>query len=302
MIKIETSRLIAEMGLKLLVDEYGYKQIEVYKKLKVLGFKVSRSTISNLYTGEKKPGKSFIRILGSGIAEVLKEERCLAFNEGTKTFIRLPNCKPRSIDVEPKKEKEPDTNAPLPYVLHDGRFYVSEKIAFFEKAEVEIIELGIRLRNFKNYFNDKKESAFKDPLRAILDKGVQFKCFVLEPTGNFARRYFEDRAKVQYAEKKAFADSPEVLAELKSHFIALNREGYSGKMELHTYDHFPYYHASVIDGETESAEMLMAAYLYGVSRANTPVLKLKKRNNKKIFKRYFNSIKAMTENQSNQLV
>ncbi len=302
MTRIETSRLIIEKGLKLLIEEYGYKQIEIFNKLEVLEFKVSRSTISNLYKQKTKPGKPLLKLLGNGIAEILKVERCLVFDKNTENFIPIPNCSPRSIKGEVKKEGELSAAPLVPYHLHDGRFNVSEKVAFFEKAQLEIIELGIRLRNFKNYFNDKKESAFKDPLRAILERGVHFKCFVLEPEGNFARRYFEDRARVQPTEKSAFANSPSVLAELKSLIIALNREGYSGKMELHTYDHFPYFHATVIDGETESAEMLMAAYLYGVSRANTPVLKIKKRKNKKIFKRYFSSVKAMIENQSNQLV
>jgi len=302
MSKIETNRFIVEEGLKLLIDVYGYRQIDVFKKLVALEIDVSRSTISNLYTGKKESGKTMIRVAADGILEILRIERCLQFEESTKKFIAIPNCKSRTIQISVKKEKPQNSISSTPYSLHDGRFYVSQKVDFFRKAQIEIIELGIRLRNFKNYFNDKKESAFIDPLREILDKGVNFKCYVLDPAGNFARRYFEDRARVQYSEKKAFWESPEVLSELKAHFIALNREGYSGKMELHTYDHFPYYHASLIDGDTEHAELLMAAYLYGVSRANTPVLQMKKSSNKRLFRRYYQSVKAMIEHQSNQLV
>ena len=64
-------------------------------------------------------------------------------------------------------------------------------------------------------------------------------------------------------------------------------------MSLFQYDHFPSFHASVIDGATENGVIYMSPYLFGVRRANTPVIEVHQKMQQKIFKRYWSSVKAI---------
>ena len=117
-----------------------------------------------------------------------------------------------------------------------------------------MIELGIRLRNFMGYFNNKRDSAFAHPLQGLLESGIHFKCYVLDPNGNFGERYFRDRSLVQFQEKAAMKESPAIIEKLQREFRQLNAQHYPGQLELYLYDHFPYYHATVIDGATEQGQ------------------------------------------------
>jgi hypothetical protein len=292
----------ARQGIKILLDDCAYSQIQIVEKFGLLGTTTSRASISNL-SREKDFGDKGLRNLSKGIQEILEREQCIVFDKDAGKYVIVEDCKKRPIGELSSEIKVAASKEELGYTIHNGRINVSDKVLFYEKAQKEIIELGLRLRNFTSYFTSKREGAFHDPIRQKLEEGVNFKCYVLNPTSSLAKRYFDDRAFKIPKEKETFTESPHVIRELKKTCKALNREGYSGKISLFQYDHFPYFHASVIDGEMETAKMYMSPYLYGVARANTPVIEIDKRLQKKLFKRYWDSVKAITTStQMSQLV
>ncbi len=288
----ELHEIIVGQGLTLLIEQMSYSQKDLFDKLGVLNFKVSKSVLSNLWKGHPV-GAGMYKTAAMGILKVLEIEQCLQFDANEKKFKAIPNCKADRILVDTTNRRLP----PEPtYQIFDGRRDVHQKVAFYQKANVEVIELGIRLRNFKNYFSNKRDSAFTDPLRTLLDRGINFKCYVLDPDSGFGQRYFDDRSQApdHLFERDAMALSPEIIAELQKEFRILNQEDHPGKAELYTYDHFPYFHATVIDGATEQGQLLIAPYLYGISRANTPVIEVSRQKNAKLYKRYWKSVAAMT--------
>ncbi len=293
---------IINYSLQKLISELGYSQIEIFKKFEKIEIKVSRATISNLYNG-KKVSAPFLRKAANGFQQIMERELCLKYIEDKNKFERIENCSPRPIIIS-KDENIIETISERPtYSIFDGRRDVEDKVNLFNNANYEIIEMGIRLKNFRSYFEEKRESAFLDPLRKILEKGINFKCYSLNPNGNYAKRYIEDRAIAQPSERILLEEIPQMASELKKIFLKLNREGFKGKMELYQYDHFPYYHATIVDGGTENGVMNIAPYLYGISRANTPVIELDYRNNKILFKKYWKSIKKLINSpQVSQLI
>ena len=126
-----------------------------------------------------------------------------------------------------------------------------------------------------------------------LEEGVNFKCYVVDPHGGFLRRYIEDRAIVQPQELNVLEDISKTITGLRDLFIQVNRNGFKGQMELYSYNHFPYYHASISDGATERGVLYISPYLFGVSRANTPVIELTRKNNPVLYRKYWRSITTL---------
>ncbi len=282
-------------ALNILLQEKTNTQKEVLLKLNALETKISQSTLSNLIRDSTSVSLRMISSLAPGFCKLLEMEFCLRYDDVTQQFEQIPEgeCTPQKVIDLTQVAKPTMTKNDKHYVMHDGRQDYHEKLAFYKKANAEVIEIGIRLRNFKNYFTETRESAFSIPITELLKTGIDFNCYIVDKTGNFARRYFEDRALVQAPENEILDSLPIIKEELRKKFIEINERGYKGKMKLFEYDHFPYFHASVIDGGQPNGAMLMAPYLYGVSRLHTPVIELDKKHNKIIFDRYWKSVKAM---------
>ncbi len=289
----EKNKLIATKGIHFLIDDCAYTQAQILEMFKVLEIQTSKPSLSNLYSGNRAVKSRAMNNLAKGIAIILEREQCHFLAEATQTIVPIPACQIRPITKKTNDIIIDTEKITKGYTIHEGRIDVPQKVVFYEQATYEIIELGLRLRRFTDYFQAKRDGAFLDPIRTQLANGVNFKCYVLNPTGNFAWRYYDDRAKVLSKEQEAYETSPKIVAELKQLCLILNREGYKGKMSLFQYDHFPYFHASVIDAATENGVIYMSPYLFGVRRANTPVIEVHQKMQKKIFRRYWSSIKAI---------
>ncbi|MEM9821749.1 MAG: hypothetical protein AAF985_11785 [Bacteroidota bacterium] len=279
----------------MLLNEDYYSQKEICEKLNTLGVNVSRASISNLRHEKRPVSQKLKRKVAKGLLELIEKEHCLRFNERKRKFVKIPkaDCQPRKINII-----DPRTNKSMylkkrGYLIHDGRQNVHEIIHFYQKAKYEVIEIGIRLGNFKNHFKDQRESAFIQPLKELLEAGVNFKCYVLDPQGNMAKRYVDDRSVVQPFEKDIIDSIPKIAKELGREFDQLNRLNFKGKIQLFQYDHIPYYHASIVDGTEPHGEMMIAPYLYGLTRANTPVIQLSRKSNEVLFKKYWRSIQSL---------
>lgn len=283
---------IIKLSIQKLISESGYTQVEIFKKFQQLEIQVSRASISN-FCNKKYGSVSLLREAAKGFKLIMERDLCLNYNERSNQFKKIENCSPRPIDINKKLVTSEIEIKHQPYSIFDGRMDVTDKVELYQKAKYEIVEIGLRLKNFRSYFEEKRESAFLDPLRNLLEDGINFKCYTLDPKGNYARKYIEDRATSQPSEIELLEDIPRITAELRNLFIQINREGFKGKMELYQYDHFPYYHATAIDGNTENGNLNIAPYLYGISRANTPVIQLQQKSNKVLFRKYWKSVKTL---------
>ena len=81
---------------------------------------------------------------------------------------------------------------------------------------------------------------------------------------------------------------PKIVEKLKNIRNILNAEGWEGKMELFEYDCAPEYHAFVA-GES----MLIAHYMFGIDRKNSPIFEINRNENESLFKKYLQSINAV---------
>ncbi|MEM8906213.1 MAG: hypothetical protein AAGD05_00075 [Bacteroidota bacterium] len=288
---------IVEHALQILLEQEQHTQASISQKLKVLGFEVSRATLSNAKSGQRKVSPKKMKQMAQGLQALLRREFCLDFVAEKQMFERLAptECQPQPIIIASPQPISKTPRSGLGYQIHEGRPAVHQKVAFYQNAKTEIIEIGLRLRNFKNYFKDKRDSAFSLPLQQLLENGVHFKCYILNPEGNLAERYLADRALIQITEKETFKSLPKISEALQQQFLRINQAGYPGKMKLYYYDHFPYFHASVVDGAQENGHMLLAPYLYGLTRANTPVIEINRRQNPTLFKKYWRSVTAMIQ-------
>ena len=82
----------------------------------------------------------------------------------------------------------------LPFTIHEeGRLSIDQKVAFMQSAQEEIIELGVGLTTFTEYFTSRRRSEFKDHVMKLLEHGVNFKCMLIDPDHRIARVYAQDR-------------------------------------------------------------------------------------------------------------
>lgn len=285
----ETTRLIIQKALQKLIREEGYSQVDIFEKFKQLNITISKSSLNNLCTNKSGISLPLLKKAGKGLELIMERDFCLAYNAGNNDFESIQNCSPTPIILDDTLTIKPETPS-QGYTIHNGRIDVSDKVNLFNHAHYEIIEIGIRLRSFNSYFSSKRESAFIEPIIQRLEAGVDFKCYIAEPTGGMLRKYIEDRAYKNLREKEVLEDISKTTNELRNLFIRLNRKGYKGQMKLYSYNHFPYFHASVADGETERGIMYISPYLYGISKANSPVIEVAHKEHKTLYKKYWRSV------------
>lgn len=126
--------------------------------------------------------------------------------------------------------------------LHDARRSIIEKAAFIQNAKSEVIELGIALRTFSGYFEQRPSKEFKDNVLELLRRGVVFKCIAMNPDCEIAAKYAEDRDESELLDR--IRTSLRNLKALSNEFSQL---GVPGKFEIYVYSHVPYFHAVCVD-------------------------------------------------------
>ncbi len=296
--------LIVKTGLKLLLETEGgpYNQKELAEKLEIVKVLVSRSTLTNIKKqlidelDTKKVAPATMRKVANGLQEIIYQEQGKRFNSQLGNFEFNPD--PNWMAIVLKKDiPESEVSIKEPEVIFhgDGRRNISEKIALMQMADQEVIEIGIRMNTFANYFTSRRESEFQDYILKLLERGANFNCYILNPKGRIAYPYFKDRALAQPPEMEAFEAMPEIIEKLKGVKIKLNEAGFKGKFRLFRYNTFPYFNALVADRDFPHARMFISPYLYGVSRANSPVIEVHKRKNDKLYTKYWASVIAIIE-------
>ena len=278
-------------SLEHLYDQLAYTQVAVIDKLRLLGHVVSPASLSKIKTG-KDVGLPLLISVAKGIQLIMEQELDMAFNGKTEDFEPLDTLgwKPTVVPKIPPQDTQKFTLHP------EGRLLVDEKARFIKNATQEIIELGIRLNTLSNYFTNINENAYKTHVINLLKKGVVIKGYLLDPDSNEARIYFDDRSKVQTFEKDSIEDIKKVIARFKvldAEFKAMNLKG---RLEIYLYRHIPNSFYLVVDGTMmETAKMMVSPYLYGIGRANCPVMEFTKKDQSYLFRKHWESLQLFME-------
>lgn len=273
-----------------------YTQKALVSRLKNLGVKISEAHLSNIHSQivkDKKPEKATEETIVSISPQLL--------NQLTRAFMIISEVEfQKTLDIEAKtlipiansnQRQNLSLASALSHVaLHeDGRLEIVEKVKFLTSAEHEIIEIGVRLNTFSQYFSTRKDGEFKNHIVAQLNRGVNMKYLMMNPDSTLVQLYFEDRAKVLSDEKDAHLDMKKTLKNLKKISGELNRLSNAGKMTIYTYDCLPSNHYLIVDGEHKQGKMLLSPYIYGITRANCPVFELYRQPSPTAFEKYWQS-------------
>ncbi len=270
-----------QQGFDLLKTEKGYSNAKVKEKMETLGTKIAKATISNILN-EKDASPAFLQNLSAALRELILIELGHVWDGTTFTYQPPPNWRPNP--VPPTSLNSPSLVIKPGFAFHDdGRREVREKVAFMQLANEEVIEFGVTLNTFSNYFDSRSDAEFGGQIEQLLEKGVSFKCFLLDPDSNEARLYFKDSPERKNDEAK-IRSAMERLLKQKASFD--ENPATKGKFQVFKYAHIPNNYFLVVDCE----HMMLSHYIYGEKRANCPVIELNKAESPTLFRRYKDSL------------
>ena len=179
----------------------------------------------------------------------------------------------------------------IPFQINEeGRLLIDDKVSFISNAKSEVIELGIRLREFTSYFVSRNPTEFKNPVLELLKNGVVLKCYALD--GEWALNNFT----IPEDEKKYYQEIPETLNQLNDFKNEVSKMNIPGSVEIYTYQHIPMFHAQCTDADTSEGRMTLSNYLTGIKRSQCPVIQFSKQTYPKLFETYWNSIHEIIKN------
>lgn len=282
------SKAIIRLCYPILIDRFNHKTLLI--KLQEVQFNIAPATLTNIKKViiEGNPGRKIalgrelLKEAAKAFILVIESNWPWKYDPAINEFIKLENADPET--------ENPSNQAHGIIIYQDGRRSTSEKIQFIKNAKKEIIEVGIRLHTFSQYFTSRRKSEFRDHIEQLLKNGVTMKCLMMDPSSEMTRLYFLDRAKASPDEAKAYEQMPQILEELKKIKNELNQQGYKGRFELYTYENFPYNHYMMVDPEEENGKLLLSSYIHGIRRAHCPVLEIRKNKARVTFNTYLESL------------
>lgn len=284
--KEDRLRKTIHQGLERLLNDLNYTQSQVVAKLATLGTSVSAASLSNIKK-DKPVGLQTLSQTAKGIENLLRQELDLGFDLQALDFVPL-HSPGWTATVVPGTDPALATR-PCYHLHEEGRVPLPLKTTFIDAARQELVEVGIRLNSLSHYFVSQNETVYKDHIIAALGRGVHIKGYLLDPNSSEAMAYFNDRARVQASEKESIAEIKKVIERFKVICAELDALQLPGKFEIYLYKHIPYSLFFAIDGDTAKGRMMVSPYLYGISRANCPVLELNKADNPRLFRKYWES-------------
>lgn len=291
--KEERLRQIIIEGFQILQEEKSYKQNQIINKLRTLNSEVSTASFSNILN-QKIVGSDVLQKVALGIQGIIASE--LGHSYQTDKFEKNgnPNWNPIIIRETSLTATILENDNIMPgFVFHtEGRVAIQYKTNFIQEAQSEIIEVGTRLKTFTEYFFSRNEQEYKAHIVALLKRGVNMRFYMLDPHSQEARLYFDDRARGQEEEKDSIIEMQKVIQKIEKIHAEFAAEKYKGTFEVYYYKHLPTNHFFVVDGHLPQGKMMTSHYLYGLRRAECPVLEIDKRSQAVLFKKYFKSLQA----------
>lgn len=285
-------RQIIREGCKLLEAEKAYQQANILRKLVSLDKKISPSSLSKILNGIDV-GNTVLRKGGEGVLEIVRQELGYTFDKKKMAFNTGKAPEGWKPYIIPEREEGAEEEKGRIIIHPNGRLPIGDKVAFMASAQEEVIEMGVRLRTFADYFTSRNEHEFKLPVYSLLERGCHYKAYLLDPESNEASHYFHDRAQVQEEEGQSIEKIRAVLRKLSRIVKEVEAEGFPGKFQVFLYKHIPYNHFLIVDGERLHGKMLVSPYLYGINRANCPVIELAKQADRSLFRRYYHSFQCL---------
>jgi len=282
-------RTIVKDGFTLLKKEKQYDQTTVVYKLNFLGTKVSKAAFNNI-VNDKPVGEKLLHKVSHGIQELIKKE--LGFCWENTGFVKDSTMGLEPVTVGKLMPTDPALVLKPGFAFHaDGRLPIAQKVRFFSTAQKEVIEFGVTLNTFNSYFYNRNDKEFKSHIEALLEKGVHFKCFLLNPDFNEARVYFND-GKARKDDERKIKESIDRLTDIQGEF---GKNNYSGTFEVFTYRHIPNNYFMAVDGGESTGKLMVSHYIYGEPRAKCPVIEISNKDNSVLFRRYWESLKKLME-------
>lgn len=174
-------------------------------------------------------------------------------------------------------------------LITGGRPTISEKVALISNAKSEIIEIGIGLTSFAQYFTGQKPDEFRDPIRRLVRGGVNLKCFALDFDHGPGRAWLAEQDNPDYPEEAAIA-----RRRIEDEAKRCRYEDYRGRLSYHTYKRVPEFWCLGVDVEDQlDGRMFFAPYLMGVPRSALPVVQVSRTSNPGLYEKYLQSVRAL---------
>ncbi len=284
-------------GVELLKNEKAYNQAFIIKKIKYLdpSLMVSTPSLSNMLK-DRGAGLEALRHMASGIALLIKAEFGMVYDTSECRFVPLTDNESVKQNLAQSFADEIITdNYHFKYHKH-GRLPIGEKVKFISKAQKDIIEFGIRLKTFSQYFTSRNQHEFRIPVEKLLQRGVNMQVYLLDPASSESEMYFKDRAKAQSDERHAVEETQRAIEQLLKVKANFEANHYTGQFEIFSYQHIPYNHFLVTDGDTDAGRMLISHYIYGVNRADCPVIEFSKFAEPDLYQLYWQSLQSLISN------
>lgn len=277
---------LIQEGFELIKSQKGYNQSKVVAKLEQLGYSTTTSTFSKI-KNNKEIGIETITMVLQGMMDLMKKEMCLSPQE--MTWKKLEKCTPEIVPIA----KENDTFKGFE-IYTSGRLKIEQKVDFFNTAQKEVYEFGITLNTFSSYLVNRNPNEFEAPLLALLKKGVDFKCFLMDPNWKGTSMYFEDRNSAVDEGTHGIDKIKGALRKLKKFSEKLESLELEGKFEVYQYRHFPSNYFLVVDNYNNThAKMMVSNYLFGLHRALNPVMEFKRSAQPILYSRYLESLEQI---------
>lgn len=266
-------------------DSARYTQASIKRKLDELGKGVAKSLLNKVVNGGIAT-PAYLRRMGEGLEIILMEEAGVRYDFATQEFlVNRPDVWEPSFIAE--AVELPDRR---PFTFHaSGRRSLAEKTLFMAEARREVVFLGLRMRQFTNYFFGKRDEEFVDHIKILLARGVDVKCLLLDPDSNHAHLYFRDLAEVlpeTVNDEEVIKDNLRRLLKVGAEMQAL---GTPGKFRVFTYRHLPTAHYLIVDGNEPDGKIHVSHYLYGQASAKVPVLEVWRKDNAALYDLYLSA-------------
>lgn len=168
---------------------------------------------------------------------------------------------------------------------------IAEKANFIRNANKEIIQIGVSLRSFISYFEQRPSYEFRDIVANLIKRGIRFRNFILDPNCPLAKEYsyYVDEKLRKDELSKRCESSIKKLKEIGKEFDEVKK----GAFEIFTYDNIPRFFMLCVDPEEENGKMMISFYIYGYRRADAPVLFIEKSHDPELFSKYYECAKRL---------
>lgn len=283
----------AAIHLLLNDHKHQYTQSALAAKLRYMGHQVSNSLLNKAINGQSISDKSLWAIT-EGLMVIVKNEKGLVFDEVAQEFVQLETD--WSPGIIPIAANVPDTETHPQYLFHqDGRLSIQDKVKFISQATKDVAFLGVRLNQFTQYFYTRRDGEFKDHIEMLLQKGVNVYCYLVNPNTNAAKFYFSNRSRSLKDEQYGETSLPTIIEKLAQIQKGFREKDHKGQMYIYLLEQMPDAYFTIIDQNSERAQLMVSSYLQGVPRSKTPVVEVKRIHNPKLFSVYLTAFQSVTK-------